>query len=56
VPADSQVVPCGERIGVSDARRHSPNGRSTVGAAKAREAARRRSVRRSFDFMEGSLE
>src|SRR5712692_906996 len=51
VPADSQVAPWGERMGVSDARRHSPKGRSAVCAAKAREAASNNISRTSFDFM-----
>src|SRR6266852_2987446 len=52
VPADSQVAPWGERMGVSDARRHSPKGRSAVCAAKAREAASNNTSRTILDFME----
>src|ERR1700730_1640204 len=39
VPADSQPAPSGERIGVSDARRHAPNGKFAVGAANPSETA-----------------
>src|SRR5882672_8594623 len=40
VPADSQVVPCGERIGSFDARFQAPKGRSVAGAANVSDAAR----------------
>src|SRR6266571_5521489 len=40
VPADSQVVPWGERMGSFEARVHAPKGRSVARAAKQREAAR----------------
>src|SRR5216684_4781874 len=46
VPADSQVVPCGERIGSFEARVHAPKGRSVSGAANASDAARSNSTMR----------
>src|SRR5260370_1945946 len=51
VPADSQVAPWGERMGVCDGRRDSPKGRSAVCAAKAREAARSEIVGRGLNGM-----
>ena len=51
VPADSQVVPCGKRIGSFAARCQVPKGGSSLGVVKAREAARRNTVARSLDFM-----
>ena len=38
MPADSHVVPCGERMGPSDARDQEPKGRLTV-AAECSEAS-----------------
>src|SRR5271167_116679 len=46
VPADSQLAPCGERTGVSDARRHAPNGKSTAAAAKVSDATASHVVRK----------
>src|SRR6266478_4078742 len=40
VPADSHVVPRGERMGSFEARVHAPKGRSVAGVAKANETAR----------------
>src|SRR5580704_16044041 len=45
VPADSQVAPSGERIGVSDARRHAPNGKFAAGPANPSETAANKIVR-----------
>src|SRR6266478_611857 len=50
VPADSHVVPCGERIGWFEARVHAPKGRSVAGAAKASDAARSNSTMRFLGF------
>src|SRR6202790_4599611 len=44
-PADSQPAPWGERIGVSDARCHAPNGEFAAGAARASDTATKKSVR-----------
>src|SRR6266699_3430104 len=51
VPADSQVVPWGERMGSSDARVHAWKGRSVARAAKEREAARSDDVRMRWRFI-----
>src|SRR5579859_725534 len=48
VPADSQPAPCGETIGVSEARRHAPNGKFAAGAAKTSDAAQSDSVRNTL--------
>src|SRR6266404_121752 len=50
VPADSQVVPCGERTGSFEAWVHAPKGRSVAGAAKASVAARSNSTMRALGF------
>src|SRR5882672_12336943 len=50
VPADSQVVPCGERIGSFVARFHTPKGKSVAGAANASDAARSNSTMRFLGF------
>src|SRR5258708_32717163 len=50
VPADSQLLPCGERMGSCDARFHAPKGRSVAGAAKASEAARSNNTMKIFGF------
>src|SRR5229473_8049061 len=50
VPADSQLLPCGERMGRFDARFHAPKGRSVAGAAKASEAARSNSTMKILGF------
>src|SRR6266487_1173908 len=51
VPADSQVVPWGERMGSLDARVHAWKGRSVARAAKEREAARSDDVRMRWRFI-----
>src|SRR6266436_6156802 len=50
VPADSQVVPCGERIGSFVARFHTPKGKSVAGAANASDAARSNSTMKFLGF------
>src|SRR6266849_4863673 len=50
VPADSHVLPCGERMGSFEARVHAPKGRSVAGAAKASEAARSNGTMRILGF------
>src|SRR6267378_5750119 len=50
VPADSQVVPCGERMGSFVARFQAPKGRSVAGAAKANEVARSNSTMKFLGF------
>src|SRR5882762_5529287 len=50
VPADSQAVPCGERIGSFVARFQAPKGRSVAGAANARDAARSASTMKFLGF------
>src|SRR5689334_14378777 len=40
VPADSQVVPCGEMIGVSERRCQDPKGRSRPGCARERSTTK----------------
>src|SRR6266850_825691 len=50
VPADSQLVPCGERIGSFVARFQAPKGRSVAGAANASDAARSASTMRFLGF------
>src|SRR6266404_2274090 len=50
VPADSQVVPCGERMGSSEARFQAPKGRSVAGAANASDAARSNSTMKFLCF------
>ena len=51
MPADSQVVPWGERMGSLEARVQGPKGRSTVGAGRASEAARDEMARMSLSFV-----
>src|SRR6266850_1305118 len=50
VPADSQVVPCGERIGWFEARVHAPKGKSVAGTANASDAARSNNTMRFLGF------
>src|SRR5258708_3044547 len=50
VPADSQTVPCGDRMGLFDALFQTPKGRCVAGAAKASEAARSNSRLKILGF------